>query len=121
MNDQYRVFFGFQKEPFAQDLRIEEMMKGPAIIGVKERGDHRGCGQWQVLGTEIRIRDATPLGISNTLCDCNIRIDSRVIQTDMLHTGYRVEEFLKGCTYQSDPTQRYGAGPKEDETCADNR
>jgi general secretion pathway protein A len=37
MNDQYRVFFGFQKEPFAQDLRIEEMMKGPAIIGVKER------------------------------------------------------------------------------------
>jgi len=31
MNDQYRVFFGFQKEPFAQDLRIEEMMKGPAI------------------------------------------------------------------------------------------
>jgi len=35
MNDQYRVFFGFQKEPFAQDLRIEEMMKGPAIIGVR--------------------------------------------------------------------------------------
>jgi len=33
----YRVSFGFQKEPFSQDLRIEDMMKSAAVTGVKER------------------------------------------------------------------------------------
>lgn len=37
MSDHYRVFYGFQKEPFSQDLRIEDMMKNAAVIGVKER------------------------------------------------------------------------------------
>lgn len=37
MSDHYRVFFGFQREPFAQDLRIEDMMKSTAMIGAKER------------------------------------------------------------------------------------
>lgn len=33
----YKVFYGFQKEPFGQSLRVEEMMKNGALIGVKER------------------------------------------------------------------------------------
>lgn len=37
MSDHYRVFYGFQKEPFSQDPRIEDMMKSAAVIGVKER------------------------------------------------------------------------------------
>jgi len=37
MSDHYRIFFGFQKEPFAQDIRVEDMMKSPSVKGVKER------------------------------------------------------------------------------------
>jgi len=37
MNDHYRVFFGLHKEPFAQDLRVEDMMKSPGLMGVRER------------------------------------------------------------------------------------
>ena len=33
----YKVFFGFQKEPFSQNVRVEDMMKSAALIGVKER------------------------------------------------------------------------------------
>jgi general secretion pathway protein A len=33
----YKVFFGFQKEPFGQNVRVEDMMKSTALIGVKER------------------------------------------------------------------------------------
>ena len=33
----YKVFFGFQKEPFGQNVRVEDMMKSNALIGVKER------------------------------------------------------------------------------------
>lgn len=37
MTNQYKIFFGFQKEPFSQDLRVEEMMKSRGVMGVKER------------------------------------------------------------------------------------
>jgi len=37
MTDRYRVFFGLQKEPFAQDIRVEDMMICPSLAGVKER------------------------------------------------------------------------------------
>ena len=33
----YRVFFGFQKEPFGQNVRVEDLMKSSAVVGVKER------------------------------------------------------------------------------------
>ena len=36
-HETYKIFFGFQKEPFGQSLRVEEMMKSGALIGVKER------------------------------------------------------------------------------------
>jgi type II secretory pathway predicted ATPase ExeA len=37
MTERYRVFFGLQKEPFAQDIRVEDMMKSRSLEGVKER------------------------------------------------------------------------------------
>lgn len=37
MRDHYRVFFGFKKEPFSQDIRVEDMMKHPGLVGVRER------------------------------------------------------------------------------------
>jgi general secretion pathway protein A len=33
----YRVFFGFQKEPFGQNVRVDEMMKTAGLMGVRER------------------------------------------------------------------------------------
>lgn len=37
MSDLYRSFFGFKREPFAADLRIEELMETPATRDVRER------------------------------------------------------------------------------------
>lgn len=37
MKNHYRVFFGFQREPFSQDIRVEEMMQSQGVTGVKER------------------------------------------------------------------------------------
>jgi type II secretory pathway predicted ATPase ExeA len=37
MIGQYRVFFGFQREPFGQDIRVEDMLKSQGVVGVKER------------------------------------------------------------------------------------
>jgi len=33
----YKLFFGFEKEPFGQDIRVEEMMKTGGLLGVRER------------------------------------------------------------------------------------
>jgi general secretion pathway protein A len=33
----YKVFFGFQKEPFGQNVRVDEMMKTTGLMGVRER------------------------------------------------------------------------------------
>jgi type II secretory pathway predicted ATPase ExeA len=37
MKENYRVLFGFKKEPFSQEIRVEDMMKHAALMGVKER------------------------------------------------------------------------------------
>ncbi len=37
MTNHYRVFFGFQREPFSQDIRVEEMLQSQGVAGVKER------------------------------------------------------------------------------------
>lgn len=39
MTGQYKVFFGFQKEPFAQDIRVKDMIKSNSIITAKKRFD----------------------------------------------------------------------------------
>ena len=36
---QYSVFYGFQKEPFAQDIGVKDMIKSPSVIGAKKRFD----------------------------------------------------------------------------------
>lgn len=33
----YKVFFGFQKEPFSQNVRVEDMMKTNGLLGIRER------------------------------------------------------------------------------------
>ena len=40
MNANYRTFFGFKKEPFGSDLDLEEILKTPELLSVKERFDH---------------------------------------------------------------------------------
>lgn len=37
MREHYRIFFGFKKEPFSSDIRVEDMMKHQGLVGVKER------------------------------------------------------------------------------------
>lgn len=37
MREHYRVFFGFKREPFSQDIRVQDMMKHTSLVGVKER------------------------------------------------------------------------------------
>jgi len=37
MREHYKVFFGFKKDPFTQDIRVEDMMKSSSLVGVKER------------------------------------------------------------------------------------
>jgi len=37
MREHYKVFFGFKKEPFSQEIRVEDMMKSSSLTGVKER------------------------------------------------------------------------------------
>jgi len=37
MKEHYKVFFGFKKDPFSQDIRVEDMMKSSSLMGVKER------------------------------------------------------------------------------------
>ena len=40
MNANYRTFFGFKKEPFGSDLDLEEILKTPELLSVKERFDY---------------------------------------------------------------------------------
>jgi len=37
MREHYKVFFGFKKDPFTQDIKVEDMMKSSSLMGVKER------------------------------------------------------------------------------------
>jgi type II secretory pathway predicted ATPase ExeA len=40
MDMSYRTFFGFKKEPYGSDLEINEILKTPELIAVKERFDY---------------------------------------------------------------------------------
>jgi len=40
MQESYRTFFGFQREPFGSDLQLSEILQTPEIIAVKERFDY---------------------------------------------------------------------------------
>jgi general secretion pathway protein A len=40
MNDNYRTFFGLNKEPFGADISLSEILKTPELVGVKDRFDY---------------------------------------------------------------------------------
>lgn len=40
MQEIYRNFFGFQREPFGSDLQLSEILQTPEVIAVKERFDY---------------------------------------------------------------------------------
>ena len=40
MNDNYRTFFGLNKEPFGTDIRLSEILKTPQLVEVKDRFDY---------------------------------------------------------------------------------
>ena len=40
MNNNYRSFFGLKKEPFRADISLNDILKTPELIDVKERFDY---------------------------------------------------------------------------------
>ncbi|RLE01086.1 MAG: AAA family ATPase, partial [Bacteroidetes bacterium] len=40
MNDNYRTFFGLNKEPFGTDIMLSEILKTPQLVEVKDRFDY---------------------------------------------------------------------------------
>ena len=40
MNDNYRAFFGLNKEPFGADISLSEILKTPELVDVKDRFDY---------------------------------------------------------------------------------
>jgi len=40
MNDNYRAFFGLNKEPFGADISLSEILKTPELVNVKDRFDY---------------------------------------------------------------------------------
>ena len=40
MNNNYRTFFGLNKEPFGTDIRPAEILKTPELVNVKDRFDY---------------------------------------------------------------------------------
>ena len=63
MNEQH--YYGFAKEPFAQDLRVEDLNPAPYLAATTERilyairlssrlPSHRGGGLGQIDGTPVR-------------------------------------------------------------------
>ena len=37
MKNQYQLFFGFEKQPFATDIAISQILKTPQLVGAKSR------------------------------------------------------------------------------------
>ena len=40
MNNHYRTFFGFNKEPFGTDISMSEILKTPELVDIKDRFDY---------------------------------------------------------------------------------
>jgi len=40
MNDNYRTFFGLNKEPFSTDISMSEILKTPELMDIKDRFDY---------------------------------------------------------------------------------
>jgi type II secretory pathway predicted ATPase ExeA len=57
-----RAFFGFKKEPFASDLLLDEMLKTPELLSVRERFDYAlSIGAMALLTGEIGSGKSTAL------------------------------------------------------------
>jgi general secretion pathway protein A len=62
MDTQYRTFFGFRKEPFGQDLQLNEILQTPELLGVKQRFDYTlRIGAMGLLTGEIGSGKSTAL------------------------------------------------------------
>ena len=58
----YRTFFGFTKEPFGADLKIEELLIPPALKGVKDRLEYAfRLGAMAVVTGEVGSGKSTAL------------------------------------------------------------
>ncbi|MFC1789332.1 AAA family ATPase, partial [Thermodesulfobacteriota bacterium] len=40
MNNNYRMFFALNKEPFGTDIRVTEILKTPELMDIKNRFDY---------------------------------------------------------------------------------
>lgn len=58
----YGTFFGFTKEPFQADLKLDEILQTPELMGVKERFDYAiGIGAMALVTGEIGSGKSTAL------------------------------------------------------------
>ena len=58
----YRTFFGFKKEPFAADLKLDEILQTQELMGVKERFDYAiRIGAMALITGEIGSGKSTAL------------------------------------------------------------
>lgn len=62
MDTQYRTFFGLRKEPFGQDLQLDEILQTSELLGVKQRFDYTlRIGAMGLLTGEIGSGKSTAL------------------------------------------------------------
>ena len=67
MSRQYRVFFGMKREPFASDLRIEEILETGDTQAVRERLHYTvGLGAVAVVTGEVGAGKSTALRLAVT-------------------------------------------------------
>lgn len=58
----YKIFFGFNNEPFPHDLKVEQILNTPEVIGVAERVLYAvGCGAVSVITGDVGAGKSTAL------------------------------------------------------------
>jgi len=105
MRDHYRVFFGFKKEPFSQDIRVEDMMKHAGLMGVKERFLYAvNLGAVAVITGDVGSGKS-----SGAVCYGHLRNHCGALQADMSCPEHRNQRQFKGHTQQDDKELHHGA------------
>ncbi|MBI4650088.1 AAA family ATPase [Candidatus Desantisbacteria bacterium] len=58
----YKIFFGFKNEPFPHDLKIDQILNTPGVIGIAERVLYSvGCGAVSVITGDVGAGKSTAL------------------------------------------------------------
>jgi general secretion pathway protein A len=62
MNQRYRTFFGFLREPFSAEIKVQEILKTEAVLAVADRVDYAlGLGSMVLVTGEVGSGKSTAL------------------------------------------------------------